>query len=754
MCENLVKPYAVGTNVPVHDAIKKVSGSLRYTGDIKLPHMLHCKVLFSPLPHAKITKIDTSKAEALEGVNAVVCYKDSPGVLYNGNGEDKDFYKNERVFDQVVRYVGDKVAAVAAETEAIAKSALQLIEVEYEELPHYLDMEEAMKEDAYPIHGTSNIIEEVHLNCGDVDKAMEIAYKIYEDTYTMPAVHHGAMEPHVSIADYDSSGKLTIYTPTQDVFGQRENLHRIFSIPMNKIRVLAPAIGGAFGGKIDLITEPITALLSMKTGRPVKLVYNRREDICSTRTRHSMKVKLRTGVTKEGVIVAQDVLAIMNAGAYTSATMSVCWAMGGKLFKLHKTSNLRYRGVPVYTNTAIAGAMRGFGSPQLYYPQQSQMNAIAKDLNIDIIEMQMLNLVDPYDVDKGSGEKLGNARVKDCVRIGADAFEWKKNYQVQLHSQIENERYRIGIGMASASHGNGIYGVMSDTTGIIIKMNEDGSAMLFTGVSDLGSGTVTAQLQVVSEVLGIPVSKIGCIQTDTDATMWDLGAYSSRGVFVSCHAAKMVAEKVRHALAIEAAQLLDVEIEELVFAKEQVYDKHNSVKKVTLKEVMKHAHDVNERDICETGTFANCSNSMSYGAHFAKVKVDIETGEVKVLDYVAVHDVGKAINPQMVEGQIQGAIQIGMGYVLSEEIVYNEKGKINNTNLKKYQMMHTSDMPKIQVKLVDSSEDTGPFGAKSIGECSIVPVAGAISNAIENAVGKRCYKIPLNPNSVLECIRH
>ncbi len=740
----------VGTSVPVHDAIKKVCGSLRYTGDIKLPHMLHCKVLYSPLPHAKIINIDISKAEALDGVCAVVCYKDCPDIVYNGNGEDKDFYKNERVFDQVVRYVGDKVAAVAAETEAIARQAIRLIDVEYEELPYYLDMEDAMRKDAYPIHGTSNIIEEVCLSCGDVDLAMESAYKIYEDTYTMPAVHHGAMEPHVSVADYDSSGKLTLYTPTQDVFGQRENLQRIFGLPMNKIRVLAPAIGGAFGGKIDLITEPITALLAMKTERPVKLVYNRREDICSSRTRHGMKVTLRTGVTKEGVIVAQDVLALMNAGAYTSATMSVCWAMGGKLFKLHKTENLRYRGVPVYTNTAIAGAMRGFGSPQLYYPQQSQMNIIANDLNLDIIEMQMRNLVDPYDVDKGSNQKLGNARVKDCVTIGAKQFEWTKNLLLQM--ETHHDRYRIGIGMATASHGNGIYGVMPDKTGIIIKMNEDGSAMLYTGVSDLGSGTVTAQLQVISEILGIPIHKIGCIQTDTDATMWDLGAYSSRGVFVTCQAARVVAEKVRHALAIEAAQLLETDIEELVFKNEKVYVKQNIDKSATLQELMKHAHDVNERDVCETGTFANCSNAMSYGAHFAKVQVDMETGKTKVLEYVAVHDVGTAINPKMVEGQIQGAIQIGMGYVLSEELLYHESGKIRNDNLKKYKLMHMNDMPKIKVELVKSCEETGPFGAKSIGECSIVPIAGAISNAIVNAIGERCCNIPLTEKRILQYI--
>lgn len=741
---------AIGSRVPIRDADLKVTGSLRYVGDLKLPHMLHAKILFSPLPHARIKKIDTSAAERLSGVHAVVCYKDSPSVVYNGNGEDKDQYKTERIFDQVVRYVGDKVAAVAAETEKIANEALRLIEVDYEELPYYLDMEEAMKPDAFPIHQIGNVIEEVRMECGEVDKAMKSAYRIYEDTYSMPAIHHGAMEPHVSIADYGRNGKLTVYTPTQDVFGQRENLHRIFGLPMNKIRVVAPAIGGGFGGKIDLVTEPVSALLSIKTGHPVKLVYTRREDIVSSRTRHEMKVTLKTGVEADGTIIAQDVIGIMNAGAHTSCTMSVCWAMGGKLFKNHKTPNLRYHGIPVYTNTPIAGAMRGFGSPQLYFPQQCQMNRIAKDLGISMIQMQMENLVEPYDRDLGSGEPHGNARPIDCVKKGMELFHWEAACKEQEQSKTEGGRYRIGVGMAAASHGNGIYGVMPDTTGIIIKMNEDGSAVLMTGVSDMGSGSITAQTQVVSEVLGIPLEQIGCVQTDTDATMWDLGAYSSRGTFVGCQAVKKVAEKVRAELAKEAAQLLSGEEAAFCFSEGRVYASADPDKSATLEEVMTHAHQVNERDICCSGTFANCATAMSYGAHFAKVRVDTETGEVKVLDYTAVHDVGKAINPMAVEGQIEGAVQIGIGYALTEGIEFEKSGKIKNQSFSQYHMINAVEMPRLKVALVEELEETGPYGAKSIGECSVVPSVGAIVNAVSNAVEKEFHDIPLKSDRVLK----
>lgn len=742
----------VGSRVPIRDAVLKVTGALQYAGDLHLPHMLYAKVLFSPVAHARIKKIDADEALALPGVRAVVWHKDAPQNRYNGNGEDKNEYRNERIFDDVVRYVGDKVAAVAADTEEIAQQALKLIRVEYEELPYYLTAEEAMKEDAYPIHEGGNIIQEVNLSCGDVEAAMKEAYRVYEDTYTMPAIHHSAMEPHACVADFGYDGKLTVYTPTQDVFGQRENLRRIFGLPMNKIRVAAPAIGGGFGGKIDLITEPVAALLAMKTRRPVKLVYTRREDIPASRTRHAMKVTLRTGVKEDGTIIAQDVTSIINAGAYTSCTMSVTWAMGGKLFKLHKTPNLRYHGIPVYTNTPIAGAMRGFGSPQLHYPQQCQMNKIAKDLGIDFIDMQIRNLVEPYDKDLGSGMTHGNANPIKCVEKGMELLGWEEACKEQEQSKAENGRYRIGVGMATASHGNGIYGVMPDTTGIILKMNEDGTITLITGVSDMGSASITTQSQVVGEVLGIPLDHIGCVKTDTDATMWDLGAYSSRGTYVSCQAVKKVAEQVKAELTKEAEQLLGVDGKELEFADEKVVSVKDSSKTATLEELMRHAHEVNERDICCSGTFANCTNAMSYGAHFAKVRVDTETGEVKVLSYTAVHDVGKAINPMAVEGQIEGAIQIGMGYALSEAIEYDEKGKVKNPNFKAYHLMHAAEMPEMKVGLVEELEDYGPYGAKSIGECSVVPSAGAIANAVANAIDREVHELPLRPERVLKAL--
>mgnify|MGYP005931286027 CR=1 FL=1 len=744
------KNGVIGTDMPVRDAALKVTGQFKYVGDMTLPHMLHAKVLFSPVAHARIKSIDTSQAEQLEGVRAVVCWKNAPDALFNSCGEEIDGEKTERVFDSTVRYVGDKVAAVAAETAKIAEQALKLIRVEYEELPYYLEPEDALKEGAYPIHKDSNVIEEVVQEAGDVEKGMAEADYIYEDDFETPAIHHGAIETHTSLAVYESSGKLTVYTPSQDVFGHRTNLSRIFGLPMSRIRVVNPGIGGGFGGKIDMVTEPVTALLAMKTGRPVRLVYTRREDIPSSRNRHSMKLHLKTGMKKDGTIVAQEMDVIVNAGAYAGGTMSIVWAMSGKYFKNHKTPNLRFHAVPVYTNTPVAGAMRGFGSPQEFFAQQCQLNRIAKDLGMDIIQLQLKNLVEPDGFDQRDGLPHGNPRPIDCVLKGMELSGYEE--AVREQEDAADSRYRIGVGMAVAAHGNGVFGVRPDTTGVIIKMNEDGTAVMFTGVSDMGNGSVTTQTQVVSEILGIPMSHIECVQADTDATLWDMGNYSSRGTYVSCNAAVKAAGKIRQELLKEAAQLLEEEQQNLELKDNGVCVRNNPEKKASLEEVITHARKVNQRDICCADTFASYALAMSYGAHFVKVSVDTRTGGVKVLEYTAVHDVGKALNPMSVEGQIEGAVQMGLGYALSEGIIIDSGGKVKNTTFKQYHIMNAGEMPPIKVGLVEETEPTGPYGAKSIGECSVVPSAGAIANAVANAIGCEVHRLPLKPDTVLELL--
>lgn len=737
----------LGKGTPVLDARLKVTGQLKYVDDLKLPGMLCGKILFSPYAHANILSVDASEAERLEGVHAVVWYKDAPPTRYNGNGEDSDILPSELVFDREVRYVGDKVAAVAAETPEIAEKALRLIRVSYEELPFYLDPRDAAAPDALALHETGNIMEEVKLSAGDLEEGFAQADEIFESEYEVPAIYHAPIEPHVSLSVYGPDGKLTVYTPSQDVFGKRKNLAKIFGLPMNRIRVVSPAMGGGFGGKIDLVTEPVSALLAMKTGRPVKITYRRSEDIQSATTRHAEHITVRTGVKKSGEITACDYTVYLSAGAQSGATMSVAWAAGGKFFKLFKIPNLRYHAIPVYTDRAVAGAMRGFGSPQLFYALNSQFNAIARKMGMDLCTFETLNYFDPNDCDR-RGEPLGNLQIKRCVARGMELFGWASALREQEASRQNPGRFLVGVGMAAAPHGSSLFGVMPDTCGVMLKMNEDGSLTMFTGVSDMGNGSNTLQMMLVSELLGIPMDRIACVKTDTETTLFDVGAYASRGTYVGGGAAVKAAKSMRTRILREGSELLGLARRQLCLRDNRVADRDRSEHFVTMAQIAEHAHQ-KERDICVSALFGTKAAPISAGAHFVRVLVDRETGEVTVTRYVAVHDVGKPLNPMALEGQVHGGIQMGLGYALSEGIRLDEKGRVQGTRLRDCHLFTAPQMPRIQVEFLESREKTGPYGAKSVGECATVPSAAAVANAVSNAVGYEFRTLPIRKEEIL-----
>lgn len=746
----------IGVGTPIAQAALKATGQMIYTADLKLPHMLHAKVLFSSRPHARIRAIDTSRAEALPGVHAVVCCNNTPDRYYNSCGEVLDDFMTEQLFPPVVRYVGDKVAAVAADTEKIAEAALKLIDVEYEDLPANYDPERGLDESACVIHDhggleKGNLILTVVQSSGDVDAAMAKADRVFSGVYDCPAIHHGAIEPHASVAAYDAEGRLTVYTPSQDTFAMRRNLSRIFGLPMSKVRVSVPAIGGAFGGKIDLITEPIAAALAIKTGRPVKLVYNRTEDICSTRNRHAMKLYLRTGVMNDGTIVAEDMRAYVNAGAYASGTTSVVWAMCGRLFKVHRCPNVRFTGFPVITNTTIGGPMRGFGSPQLFFAQQRQMNTIAKALGIDMLDLQRKNLTNEHGVDPRNAVAHGNARPVECLNRAAELVRYGEAKREQEGSRAE--RYRIGVGVGVGAHGNGMYGIKPDITGLMLKMNCDGTCVLFTPSNEMGNSSVTLQKQIVAETLGMPLSDIDCVEADTRLTPYQLGDYSSRGTFVSGHGALKIAGQMRGLLAEVAGRMLSVPAETLRFAGRKAIAPDGAG--VSLEQIVLFARENDQKELLCADSFASQAAIMSYGAHIAKVRVDTETGEIALLAYAAVHDVGKMLNPLSVTGQIEGALQMGFGNALSEDMnVDTRTGAVKNRTFKRYRMFYAGDMPReLHVEALDSFEPAGPFGAKSIGECSVVPTLSAIGNAVSNALGLEMNSLPITKDKVLLAIR-
>lgn len=731
----------IGHSYPIKDASLKVTGQLKYVGDMEMSNMLYAKMLLSSVAHGNIKNIDISEALKVTGVKAIATCYNTPQTKYNSalRFYDHDIPKTEVVFPRRVRFVGDRVAAVAAETEKAATEAIKLIKVEYEELPAVFDVEEAIKDGASKVHQGGNKITEMKANAGDVGQAFKECNRIFEDRYEVPPIHHGAIETHVSIAHYDYNDKLTLWTSTQNIFSYRILLSQIMDMPLHKIRVIRPAIGGAFGGKLEMTIEPVVAILSKMTKRPVKLVLDRTETMLTTRTRHGAIVYIKTGVKNDGTILAQDIKIYTNTGAYASSALNVMGALSHKVFKVYKTPNMRFSGIPVYTNLPIAGAMRGYGSPQVFMAQQVQLGKIAKELDMDLVEIQKINSVEPDGIDQRFKSNIGNPRLLDCIEQGSKLFCWEEKKKLKK----EEKSWVRGVGMAIGAHGSSLFGAHRDLTALILKLNEDGTVTLITGIHDMGNGSATMQTQMVAEVLGITPDKVETLEADTDACAWNLGDYASRGVFVQGAAAKKTAEKLKELIILDAAELLSTNETDLVLKDGFVVDKKNSDNKISLSDIGVNSQREKNRELTVVESFGSVASPTSYGAHFAEVMVNKETKEIKVTDYVAVHDVGRVINPILLEGQLEGGIQMGLGYALSEGYVFDEKGKLLNANLRSYKMLRAKDMPRCKVHFIEEIESTGPYGAKSIGECAVVPVAPAICNALRDALDMDIKQIPI-----------
>lgn len=744
----------IGTPGPISDIALKVTGQKIYTDDMERPGMLHAKLLLSTCAHGKIRRIDTSKAESLPGVHAVATYKNTPQTRYNSAVRfiEHQIPDTERIFDDTVRFVGDRVAAVAAETPEIAKKAVSLIEVEYEPLPVITDVEEAMKPDAYPIHEGGNIVGASHAEAGNVEEAFKECDYVFEDRYTTQAIHHTAIEPHAAIAEFGADKKLTVWSPCQNTFAYRVILSRIFGLSYNKIRMISPAIGGAFGGKLEMTIEPVAAVLSMMTGRPVKLVCSRKECILSTRVRHASVSYVKTGFMKDGTLKAVDFKVYTNTGAYASSALNVSGAMSHKVFKAYKIDHMRFHCNPVYTNTEIAGAMRGYGSPQAYFGWQRQLQKIADFLHMDMAELQLKNMVDPDSLDPVFHKPHGNPRPKDCLNRALEMVDYKGWLKEQ--EETAGGKVRIGVGLALGVHGNNCVGAHRDVVTPMLKMNEDGSCIYYTGSHDMGTDTLGMQMQILSEVLGISMDKIDCLSADTDVVHWHIGDYASRGVFVSGSGALKVAESMKKELQTEAGKLLGTEPQDIGLKDNRAYSISDPSKSAGLNEVMLYCQSKSMRELMVSETYEAKRGATSYGVHIAKVQVDTETGEVKPLEYVAVHDVGKIINPMSLQGQLAGGIHMGLGYGLLEELSYDSEGQPSAKNLKQYRVFRASQMPKLYLDFIETEEGEpgGPFGAKSLGECPVVPAAPALVNAICNATGGDIHSLPATPARVRQSV--
>lgn len=741
----------VGKSIPLSDVESKITGKIKYVGDMEIPGMLHGKLVLSNVAHGIVKEIYTEDAEKLPGVVRVYTYKNTPDTRYSGYGwyKGQNVIKNERMFTDRVRFVGDRVAVVIAENERTAEMASRLIKVEYEELPVIVDAEEALKNQAVRLFDDVPPYIEKEISCGNTDDILKNSEIIVEDKVTTQRIHHAAMETHACLADIDSSGKVTVWSPCQIMFGVKVVVAGVTGLPYNKVRVIKAPMGGTFGGKQEAILEPICAYFSKLLGKPIRIVMNRRESIIATRTRTETISTVKTAFNREGRILARDTSTIVNTGAYTTNGVVLNMALGKKLFRLYRIDNQRYKGYTVHTNVPIAGAARGYGSPQAHVISELNLEHAARVLGIDPVELRLKNLVHPYDKDLTNNSSLGNARAIDCVVKGAEEFKWDE----KRRRQKGEGRYRTGIGMACATHGNGYghFGPYPDFVTMRLRMYEDGSLSLHAGLHELGCGTITTIAQIVAEILDVEPSSIDIPEGDTDVSPYDTGSQASRVIHICGECAIEVAQKLKRQLIEQASSFLGCTIDDIEMENGYIWDRNKGEKK-TYGDIATLAQVKNQVEICATHHFQAQDNPGSYGVNFAEVTVDTETGLVKIHDFVAVFDIGKAINPGFVEGQIQGGVQMGIGLALSENIAVNQKGQIANDRFSKYHVVNAPDMPDVRVYLIEKGEEHGPFGAKSIGEICTVPVAACVVNAINDALGTNITNLPLTPERIVEAI--
>jgi CO/xanthine dehydrogenase Mo-binding subunit len=749
----------VGKRILNRESEMKASGEMVYIDDIRMKGMLHGKILFSPHPHARIKSINTLKAESLPGVHAVIHHFNTPHIAYNGaarfymDASPMDMPRTEYIFDSTVKYVGDRVAAVAADTPAIATAAIKLIEVEYELLPHAVELESAVRESSPQANPNgkdgSNLCGDWLAYGNDSEEAVLEEIKkadfSFQDTFRTPRVHHGYMEPVCHIANYTREGKLTVWSSCQNVFCFRDVISTALELPQNKVRVIKTVSGGAFGGKLEVMHEPVVGILSMKTHRPVKILLDRKETFVSSRCRHEALITVSTGMSEDGKILGQHVKSYLNTGAYAGAGPNTVGAQSGKMFILYNGGKMFYRGASFYTNAPNAGAMRGYGCPQIMAARETHTDQIAFKMGIDPVELRLKNVVRPHE-ENCMGNNMHNARVAECIETGAKLFEWKNRRKNA--EELQTGRYRRGVGMDIAVHGNGWYPVYQDLTTVTIKMNNDGTAVLLTGTHDLGTGSRTILAQIAGEVLDLDPELIEVIEADTDVTPLDLGAQASRTTYVGGNAAILAARNLGRQLISEGAAILGKDPSEVKLEEKWVVSTSNPKQKCSYTDIVASAQEGKfgpQRDLTATETFESINSIDSYVAVYTEVEVDTETGKVRVIELSPTHNSGRIINPILFEGQVNGGVHMGLGYALSEEmLIDSETGRITNPNFKKYKMFKAADMPEININTVESPEEAGPFGGKSIGECATDGVAGAVVNAVSHALGNvKLDRMPL-----------
>jgi putative selenate reductase molybdopterin-binding subunit len=780
--------HAVGKPEPKVDAVKLVLGKPAFAADIEKRGMLVAKVLKSPVAHARIKKIDASKARALDGVVAVLTYKDIPRVVYSTAGQSHPIPGPLDTFslDNKVRFVGDRAAFVAAETLEIAEQALKLIEVEYEELPAIIDSGESL-DNSTMIHdepeyvdfdksdAKRNLAAHIHIDIGDVEQGFKEADQIFEYDYEVPKVQQAHIEPHVVVTYWDEDDRLVIRTSTQVPFHARRQLAPVLGLPIKRIRVIKPRIGGGFGGKQEVQIEDVAAHLTIATGRPVLYETTREEEFIASRSRHPMRIHMKTGVKKDGTITANAMYALSDTGAYGCHALTVTGNTGHKSMALYvgdgkyrEKPNIQFIADIVYTNTAPSGAYRGYGVPQGFWPVERQMERIAQTLGLDPIEFRLKNALragelQPFSTAWSEGreprpETIETNGLEECVHQGRAAIGWDQKYGNPQWQQVPGKPYlRKGVGIACVMQGTAI--AYLDMGGASIKMNDDGSFNLLIGATDLGTGSDTVLAQIAAEVLGVPVDDIITYSSDTDFTPFDKGAYASSTTYISGAAVVNAAQKVAERICHRAAMMLNkhsdgpqVEAGEIHLENRHAYALDG--RSVSMEEIGHHSlHEAEQEQIMAVGSYVSPVAPPPFAAQFAEVTVDIETGMVVVDKLVMAVDSGTIVNPVTASGQIEGGMTQALGYAVCEEMVYDDKGIMRERDFRDYHIYAAHEMPKLETIFVETYEPTHPFGVKAVAEIPMDGVAPAVGNAIMNACGADLSQNPATPERVWRALK-
>jgi 4-hydroxybenzoyl-CoA reductase subunit alpha len=749
----------IGKPVLRVDGVAKVTGAARYTDDMQLPGMLVGKILRSPHAHARIRSIDTSRAEALPGVKAVVTGPDAP-VRYGILPVAEDEYP---LAVDKVRFVGDEVAAVAAVDEATANRALSLIDVDYEILPAIFDPYEALTRDDVKIHEEArkaNIERQVSLTFGDVEGGFAAADYVREDKFFKAAASHAPIEPHSALAQY-RDGKLTLWTSTQVPHYVHRTLAKVLGLPAEQIRVIKPALGGGFGGKGEPFPFEFAAcLLARKTGRPVKFTYTREEVFLTHRGRHPMHMKVKTGVRKDGTITALHFESLLDGGAHGSYGVVTLYYSGQLLTGPYVIPAYRFDGARVYTNKPPCGAQRGHGGVQPRYAFEVHLDRIATDLGIDPLEIRFRNAVEP-NTRTVNDLRITSCGFKECLERSSRKLQW-----TERRGRLPRGR---GIGIAGGFYVSGaalpIYFNPMPHSSVRIEADRSGRVTVFCGASDIGQGSDTMLALVAAETLGIPPEVVRVVSADTDTTPVDLGSYSSRVTFMAGNACRAAAEEVRNRVLAAVAEVHEVPADQLDIRDRMVCVPGNEGKTLPFSAAVVLA-EARGGPVCGSGSYTppklagsykgagvGPSPAYSFGAYAAEVEVDEETGVVKILRLAAAHDLGLALNPPAAEGQVEGATVMGLGETLWEDHAFLDRGQHASPSLLEYKIPTALDVPHIEPILVESVDPEGPYGAKEVGEGSLHPSIPAVLNAVYDAVGIWLHEVPITPESVLKALK-